>query len=90
MILDSKLIYENYLQFVFSRVSKTIAVLRKLQFTLPRKSPVIIYKSFVRPHLDYVDEFYDGTSNESSHQSHESLYNHPKIKTLAEKIIPTL
>ena len=59
MILDSKVIYENYLQTVFSRVNKTIGLLRKLQLTPPKKSLVRIYKSFIRRHLDYVDEVYD-------------------------------
>ena len=35
-----------------------------------------IYKSFIRPHLDYGDVVYDRASNESFHQSLESLqYN---------------
>ena len=38
MIIDSKLSYENHLQSVFSRVNKTIGLLRKFQPTLPRKS----------------------------------------------------
>ena len=44
MILDSKLSFENHLQFVFSRVNKTIGLLKKSQPTLPRKSLVTIYK----------------------------------------------
>ena len=55
MILDSKLSYENHLQFVFSRVNKTIGLLRKFQPTPPRKSLGTIYKSFIGPHLDYGD-----------------------------------
>ena len=31
LILDSKLSYENHLQFFFSRVKKTIALVRKLR-----------------------------------------------------------
>ena len=61
MILDSKLSYENHLQSVFSRVNKTIGLLRKLQPTLPRKSLLTIDKSF------------DRVSNESCHQKLESL-----------------
>ena len=38
--LDSKLSFENHLQSVFSRVNKTIDLLRKLQPTLLRKSVV--------------------------------------------------
>ena len=73
MILDSKLSYENHLQSVFSRVNKTIGLLRKFQPTLRRKSLVTIYKSFIRPHLDYGDVVYDRASKESFHQSLESL-----------------
>ena len=53
IILDSKLSYENHLQSVFSRANKTIGLLRKFQRTLPRISLGTIYKSFIRPHLDY-------------------------------------
>ena len=45
----------------------------KFQPTLPRKSLVTIYKSFVRPHLDYDDAVYDRAFNKSFHQSLESL-----------------
>ena len=73
MILGSKLSYENHLQSVFSRVNKSIGLLKKFQPTLPRKSLMTIYKSFVRPHLDYGDVIYDRASNGSLHQSLESL-----------------
>ena len=73
MILDSKVSYENRLQSVFSGVNKTIGLLRKFQPTLPIKSLVTIYKSFIRPHLDCGDVIYDRASKESFHQSLESL-----------------
>ena len=76
MILDSKLSSENGFQSVFSRINKTIGLLRKLKPTIPRKSLLTIYMSFIRPHLDYDDMIYDRTSNESPFQSLESLqYN---------------
>ena len=50
MILVSRLSYKNYLQSVFSRVNKTIGLSTKRQSTLPRKSLVTIYKSFIRSH----------------------------------------
>ena len=41
-----------------------------------------IYKSFIRPHLDYEDVVYDQASNESFHQSLESLqYNNAIVTT---------
>ena len=63
MILNSKLSYENHLQSVFSRVNKTIGLLRKFQPTVLRKS-VAIYKSFIRPDLNYGDVIYDQASDE--------------------------
>ena len=73
MILDSKLSHENDLQSVFSRVNKTIGLLRKFQPSLPRKSLVTICKSFISPHLNYGDVVYDRASKESFHQSLEHL-----------------
>ena len=60
MILGFKLSYENHLQSVFIRISKTIGYLRKLQPTLPIKSLVTFYKLFIRSHLDYGDITYIG------------------------------
>ena len=80
MILDSNVSYENsiilsfiQIQSVFSGVNKTIGLFRKFQPTLARKSLVKIYKLFIRPHLDCGDVIYDRASNESFHQSLESL-----------------
>ena len=63
MILNSKLSYENHRQSVFSRVNKTIGLLRTSQPTVLRKS-VTIYKSFIRPDLNYGDVIYDQASDE--------------------------
>ena len=52
---------------------------------LPRQSPVTIYKSFIRPHLDYGDVIHDWASNKSFHQSLESLEYSAAI-TLTEAI----
>ena len=43
--------------------NKTTGLLRKLQNTLPRTSLITIFKSFIRPHLDYGDIIYDGAYN---------------------------
>ena len=37
---------------------KRIGHLQKSQLTLPRTSLLTIYKSFIRPHLDYGDVVY--------------------------------
>ena len=55
---------------------KGIGVIQKLNKTLPRHSLITIYKSFVRPHLDYGDIIYDKPNNETFTQKIERIqYN---------------
>ena len=53
---------------ILNKVNKTIGLLRKLRNILPRSALLIIYKSFIRPHLDYGDIIYDQAYNASFHQ----------------------
>ena len=76
MLLDDKLSYEHHLKFVLNKIKKTIGLLRKFQQILPRQSLITIYKSFIRPHLDYGDTVYDRAFNESFHKNLQSIqYN---------------
>ena len=51
-------------------------MIKKLSNTLPRDALLTIYKSFVRPHLDYGDIIYDQPQNESFCNKLESIqYN---------------
>ena len=50
MILDTKL---GDLKNIISKINKTIGLLRKLKNILPRASILTIFKSFVKPHVDY-------------------------------------
>ena len=76
ILLDTKLDFQGPLKSTFNMVNKTIGLLRKLYNTLPRLPLFTIYKSFIRPHLDYGDVIYDQTYNISFHQKLESIqYN---------------
>ena len=76
MILDTKLDFSLHLKNVQNKVNKTIGLLRRLQDTLPRISLITIFKSFIRPLLDYGDIIYDRAYNTSFHQNIESIqYN---------------
>ena len=76
MILDTKLDFSLHLKYVQNKANKTIGFLRKLQDTLPRTLLITIFKSFIRPHLDYGDIIYDRAYNTSFHQNIESIqYN---------------
>ena len=76
LILDNRLSFEEYLTAMGAKVSRTMTLLRKLQHVLPRQALITIYKSFIRPYLDYGDILYDKAFNESFHQKIESIqYN---------------
>ena len=59
-----------------NKVNKTIGVLRKLQNTPLGTSLLTIYKSFIRPQLDYGDIIYGHAYNPSFQQKVKSIqYN---------------
>ena len=59
-----------------NKISKTIGLLRKLQYVLPRPARLTVYKCFIRPNLEYGDIIYDQAYNSSSHQKLKSIqYN---------------
>ena len=73
MVLDTRLDFNLHLKNVQNKVNKTIGLLRKLQNTLPRTSLITIFKSFIRPLLDYGDIIYDRAYKTSFHQNIESI-----------------
>ena len=76
LIFDSQLSFEEHLKTIFSKVNKTIGVIRKLRNSSPRPSLMTLYKSFIRPHLDYGDIIYDQPFNNSFQYKIESIqYN---------------
>ena len=66
LILYEKLNFGEHLRYIANKVNTSIGLLRKLQKYLPRRSLVTIYKSFIRPHLDYL--IIRGTSKEKLYQ----------------------
>ena len=76
VILDVKLTFEEHLKNVFNKTNKTIGLLQKLSYLLPRQALVTIYKVFIRTHLDYRDVLYDQAFNNSFHSKIKSIqYN---------------
>ena len=76
MFLDDKLNFGENLKYIANKVNKSIGLLRKLQNLLPRRSLVTIYKSFIRPHIDYGDVIFDQAYNKSFHEKLENFqYN---------------
>ena len=76
LILDKKLTFGHHLNEKISKANKGISLIKRLCRHLPRKSLLCIYKTFIRPHLDYADVIYDQPHNDSFCNKIESLqYN---------------
>ena len=74
--LDEKLNFNHHVKENITKANKGIGVIKKLSNILPRDALLTIYKSFVRPHLDYGDIIYDQPQNESFCNKLESIqYN---------------
>ena len=65
LLLDEKLNFKEHVDSTISKLDRGIAVLKKLRYSLPRKSLLTIYKALLRPLLDYGDIIYDQPHNES-------------------------
>ncbi len=76
LILDSKLSFNRHLDEKTKKANKGIGLINRLRKHVPRKSLLTIYKSFIRPHLDYGDIVYDRPGNASFVQKLETIqYN---------------
>ena len=63
LYLDAKLNFSDHRNEKIKKAVKGISVVKKLNVTLPRSSLLTMYKSFIRPHLDYGDVIYDQPDN---------------------------
>ena len=57
-VLDSKMNYIKHIDGQIGKANQGICVIKRLYNYLPRKALIQIYKSFIRPHLDYCDVIY--------------------------------
>ena len=55
MHLDEKLNFNTHTNEKIAKANKGVRIIRKLVCILPREFLTTIYKSFVRPHIDYGD-----------------------------------
>ena len=76
LILDKKLNFDHHLKEKIAKANKGIGMIIRLRRLLSRDILLTIYKSFVRPHLDYGDIVYDHPENNSFSDRLESVqYN---------------
>ena len=64
LYLGEKLSFYDHINAKISKANEGIGIIKRLSNTLPRSSLLTIYKSFIKPHLDYCDIIYDQPNNE--------------------------
>ena len=76
LFLDATLSFSEYINEKMKKAVKAISVIKKIKVSLPCFSLLTIYKSFIRPYLNYGDIIYDQPNNYRLSQKNESIrYN---------------
>ena len=73
IILDEKLSLTNQIKVKIQKAGIGINVIKSLNNILPRQGLLTIYKTFIRPYLDYGDVIHDQPNNKSLCQTIESV-----------------
>ena len=66
-------IVKQHIDTTIFKINKGISVIKKLRYSLPRKSLITVYKAFLRPLIYYEDIIYNRPQNESFCEKPESV-----------------
>ena len=65
LVLDQQLNFSDHIQSKMSKCYKMIGIIKRLSVNIPRDTLLRVFKSLIRPYLDYGDIIYDKPNNES-------------------------
>ena len=85
VILDSKLSFQSHVNEKITKTKKTIGIIKHLSQFLPIKTLIVMYKSLVRPHLDYCDVIIHSPPPVDMHNPPPPFEDAP-LNTLMKKI----
>ena len=85
VFLDKNLNFQHHIKEKIAKASKGTGVIKKLNNVLPRNALLTIYKSYVRPRLDYGDITYHQPNNGSMNSKLESAQYNASL-TITEAI----
>ena len=62
--LDESLNYNYHINYVFGKISKSLGVLNRLKFVLPKDVLQFLYQSLIKPYLLYgIEVWYSSTTS---------------------------
>ena len=62
LILDSKLTWKDHITKICTKASQRITNIKRIRYLIPRVTADNLYKTLVRPLLEYADVIFDNTS----------------------------
>ena len=65
--------FQEHIDNKITKCNRIIGIMKRLSSVISRKNLLTIYKSFVRPHLDYADIIYDNPINDSFREKIERV-----------------
>jgi hypothetical protein len=63
LTLNNTMTWNNHIDRIFDRVSKTLNSLKRIKYLVPRNTLQTLYVSLIRSVMDYADVIYDNTTD---------------------------
>lgn len=63
VILDEHLTFDEHINYILTKASKKLGILRRARDYLNKSTKILLYKSLVLPHIDYCDLVYMCTTD---------------------------
>ena len=87
VFLSSDGSWHNHTNYIQNKAWQRINIMRKLKYTLDRKSLEIIYTSFIRPLLEYADVVWDNCTQHEKQELEKIQHEAARIATGATKLV---
>ena len=87
IIFSSDCTWHDHLEYIKSKAWTRINVMRKLKFKLDRKSPEIIYFTFIRSILEYADVVWNNCTQYEVNELEKNQNEAARIVTGATKLV---
>ena len=73
VVLNSNLNFNTHIDQKIKKCNKIVGLIRRLSVNLPHNALLTIYKSLIRPYLDYGGILYDKPSNDNFQNKMEKV-----------------
>merc|ERR1711888_326327 len=61
--IDNKLNWKSHIQHIYNKISKSIAILRRLKYSFPRHILIMIYMSLIYSYINYCNVVWGSAYN---------------------------